>query len=152
MKDLFKIMFLACLSMMMVACGGDDDEVVVPPLDVTPNNIAGQWCVESWNGSPLAEGSYVYIEFERADRTFTMYQNLDSAEARTLTGRYYIENAADAGAIIRGNYDHDSGDWAHRYVVKSLTATTMVWIAKDDETFIQEFQRVDSIPVATEEN
>ena len=132
MKDLFKIMFLACLSMMMVACGGDDDEVVVPPLDVTPNNIAGQWCVESWNGSPLAEGSYVYIEFERADRTFTMYQNLDSAEARTLTGRYYIENAADAGAIIRGNYDHGVGEWSHRYYVRNLTADSMTWVAKDN--------------------
>ena len=132
MKDLFKIMFLACLSMMMVACGGDDDEVVVAPLDVTPNNIAGRWCVESWNGSPLAEGSYVYIEFERADRTFTMYQNLDSAEARTLTGRYYIENAADAGAIIRGNYDHGVGEWAHRYYVRNLTADSMTWIAKDN--------------------
>lgn len=132
MKDLFKIMFLAVLSMMMVACGGDDEEIVVPPLDVTPNNIAGQWCVESWNGSPLADGSYVYIEFERADRTFTMYQNLDSAEARTLTGRYYIENAADAGAIIRGNYDHGVGEWAHRYYVRNLTADSMTWVAKDN--------------------
>ena len=132
MKDLFKIIFLAVLSMMMVACSGDDDEIVIPPLDVTPHNIAGQWCVESWNGSPLAEGSYVYIEFERADRTFTMYQNLDSAEARTLTGRYYIENAADAGAIIRGNYDHGVGEWAHRYYVRNLTVDSMTWIAKDN--------------------
>ena len=125
-------MFLAVLSMMMVACGGDDDEIVIPPLDVTPHNIAGQWCVESWNGSPLAEGSYVYIEFERADRTFTMYQNLDSAEARTLTGRYYIENAADAGAIIRGNYDHGVGEWSHRYYGRNLTADSMTWVAKDN--------------------
>ncbi|MBO7343640.1 MAG: lipocalin family protein [Alistipes sp.] len=132
MKDLFKIMFLAVLSMMMVACGGDDDEVIEPSLDVTPHNIAGQWCVESWNGSPLAEGSFVYIEFERADRQFTMYQNLDSAQARTLTGHYYIENAADNGAIIRGNYDHGVGEWAHRYYVRNLTAESMTWIAKDN--------------------
>ena len=48
---------------------------------------------------------------------------------------------------IRGTYDHDSGDWAHRYIVKSLTATRMVWVAKDDQTYIQEFERIESIPV-----
>ena len=44
-------------------------------------------------------------------------------------------------------YDYDSGDWAHRYIVKSLTATRMVWVAKDDQTYIQEFERIESIPV-----
>ena len=83
-----------------------------------------------------------------------MYQNLDSFTnvPHVITGSYYIDTDVELGAVIRGNYDHDSGDWAHRYVVKSLTATTMVWVAKDDETFIQEFKRVDSIPVAPVED
>ena len=58
----------------------------------------------------------------------------------------------ELGAVIRGNYDHDSGDWAHRYVVKSLTASTMVWVAKDDESFVQVFGRIDEIPVEPQEN
>ena len=83
-----------------------------------------------------------------------MYQNLDSFAKvpHVITVSYYIDTDVELGAVIRGNYDHDSGDWAHRYVVKSLTATTMVWVAKDDETFIQEFKRVDSIPVAPVED
>ena len=124
--------FLALMAVAMLTACNNDDEYQEPTLDVTPNNIAGSWRLESWSAGELAEGSYVYIEFERADRTFTMYQNLDSAEARTLTGRYYIENAADAGAIIRGNYDHGVGEWSHRYYVRNLTADSMTWVAKDN--------------------
>ena len=56
----------------------------------------------------------------------------------------------ELGAIIRGMYDYDSGDWAHRYIVKSLTASEMIWVAKDDENYVQKFERVESIPVAQE--
>ena len=62
-----------------------------------------------------------------------------------------IETDMELGAIIRGMYDYDSGDWAHRYIVKSLTAEEMVWVAKDDKTYIQKFKKVDSIPVAEQE-
>ena len=67
------------------------------------------------------------------------------------TGSFYIETDVELGAIIRGNYDYDSGDWAHRYIVKNLTATSMIWIAKDDDTYVQKFERVDTIPVAPQE-
>ena len=78
-----------------------------------------------------------------------MYQNLDSFNdvPHVVTGSYYIDTDVELGAVIRGNYDHDSGDWAHRYIVRSLTASKMVWVAKDDATFVQEFERIDSIPV-----
>ena len=84
--------------------------------------------------------------------TISIYQNLDSFSniPHVATGSYFIDTDAELGAIIRGTYDHDSGDWAHRYIVKSLTATRMVWVAKDDQTYIQEFERIESIPV--EEN
>ena len=114
----------------MSACS-EDESFVEPLLDVTPHNISGVWCLQSWNGGALAEGSYVYIEFERADRTYTMWQNLDSAPARKITGMYNIEIDAELGAVIRGNYDYGNGDWAHRYIVTSLTSDEMVWVAKD---------------------
>ena len=83
-----------------------------------------------------------------------MYQNLDSFSnvPHVVTGSYYIETDPELGAVIRGNYDHDGGDWAHRYVVRSLTADEMVWLAKDDNTFLQVFHRVESIPVAPTED
>ena len=146
---------LAAFALVSVSCEKNEmPEPEEPQLEVNANNISGKWELVKWNESALASGTYVYIKFVRNDRSYTMYQNLDSFAnvPHVITGSYYIDTDVELGAVIRGNYDHDSGDWAHRYVVKSLTATTMVWIAKDDETFIQEFQRVDSIPVATEEN
>ncbi len=131
MKNLLKGNLIAVLAMTLLSCN-NDDEYVEPILDVTPNNIAGEWRLESWNDAPLADGSYVYINFERADRTYTLYQNIDSAPARTLVGRYYISTDMELGAVIRGDYDFGVGEWAHRYIVKDLTANSMTWIAKDN--------------------
>ena len=40
-----------------------------------------------------------------------------------------------------GKYDYDGGLWGHDYIVTDLTATSMTWTAKDDETFVQKFER-----------
>ncbi|MBO5044976.1 MAG: lipocalin family protein [Alistipes sp.] len=140
MRNLLKGAFYMMLAIALISCS-DDEEYVEPILDVTPNNIAGEWCLESWNDAPLAEGSYVYISFERADRTYTLYQNVDSAPARTLTGRYYITTDMEFGAVIRGDYDFGVGEWAHRYVVKDLTAKSMTWIAKDNPDDVSVYVR-----------
>lgn len=140
MRNLLKGAFYMMLAIVLISCS-DDEEYVEPILDVTPNNIAGEWCLESWNDAPLAEGSYVYISFERADRTYTLYQNVDSAPARTLTGRYYITTDMELGAVIRGDYDFGVGEWAHRYVVKDLTAKSMTWIAKDNPDDVSVYVR-----------
>ena len=134
---------LLVASLSFVAC---DDEPVVPTepqLEVTANNIAGEWQLSSWKGAPLAEGSYVYIAFDRRERTYTLYQNLDSFSTRELTGAFYIETDPELGAVIRGNYDYDRGDWAHRYVVTSLTANEMIWVAKDDAEDVSIYVRTE---------
>ena len=134
---------LLVASLSFVAC---DDEPVVPTepqLEVTANNIAGEWQLSSWKGAPLAEGSYVYIAFDRRERTFCIYQNLDSFSTRELTGAFYIETDPELGAVIRGSYDYDRGDWAHRYIVTSLTANEMVWVAKDDAEDVSVYVRAE---------
>ena len=149
------VVALAAASLLAVSCTKNDQtEPQEPQLEVNPHSISGNWELVKWNESALAEGTYVYINFVRNDRTYTMYQNLDSFSnvPHVITGSYYIDTDVELGAVIRGSYDHDSGDWAHRYVVKSLTASGMVWVAKDDATFIQEFKRVDNIPVAQVED
>lgn len=146
---------LAALALVSVSCEKNaTPEPEEPQLEVNANNISGKWELVEWNDAELAEGTYVYIELVRNDRTYTMYQNLDSFSdvPHVVTGSYYIDTDVELGAVIRGNYDHDSGDWAHRYIVKSLTATTMIWVAKDNENFVQKFKRVDSIPVAQVED
>lgn len=144
-----KMLIAAAFAVMSMISCTEKPEVTVEYLDVNANNISGRWELVEWNGAPLTEGTYVYLDIVRNDRTYTMYQNLDSFTnvPHKVTGSYYIEYDPELGAILRGNYDHDSGDWAHRYIVKDLTATEMYWIAKDDRTFIQKYVRVDSIPV-----
>ena len=143
------LMVMAASGFALTSCTEKPVEVVEEYLEVNANNISGKWELVEWNGSALAEGTYVYLNIVRNDRTYTMYQNLDSFSnvPHVVTGSYFIEYDPEIGAIIRGNYDHDSGDWAHRYIVKDLTADQMYWVAKDDQTFIQKFVRVDSIPV-----
>lgn len=141
----------ALMSLFAVSCDNNDmTQPEEPQLEVNANNISGKWQLVEWNESALDENTYVYLDIVRNDRTYTMYQNLDSFTdvPHVVTGSYYIDVDPEKGAVIRGNYDHDSGDWAHRYIVRSLTQSTMVWIASDDETFIQKFSRIDTIPVA----
>lgn len=146
---------LAALALISVSCEKNDSpEQEEPQLEVNANNISGKWQLVEWNAAALVSGTYMYLDIVRNDRTYTMYQNFDSFAdvPHVVTGSYHIDMDVELGAVIRGNYDHDSGDWAHRYVVESLTATTMVWVAKDDADFVQKFVRVDSIPVAEEED
>ena len=115
-----------------------------PQLEVTPNNVAGEWMIQSWNnGQSLGEGFYVYLHLVRNDRTFTLYQNIDSFQHVVRTGRYVIEVDPEIGAVIRGNYDFEGGDWNHRYIITSLTANEMVWVAKDDPTDVSVYVRAE---------
>ena len=150
MKKLLKGAFLALMAVAMMTSCSDDEAYQEPTLDVTPNNIAGSWRLQSWSGGELAEGSFVYIDFVRADRTYTLYQNIDSHQTRTITGRYYIETDAELGAIIRGSYDYGNGEWSHRYIVTNLTENNMVWTAKDNAEDVSIYVRA-SIPADLKE-
>ena len=141
-----KWFYSTCMMLLAVAaCGcSSDKEYVEPQLDVTPHNISGEWQLESWQqGQQMAEGSYVYLSIERKDALFTIYQKIDSFRARKITGRYAIEIDPELGGVIRGMYDYDGGDWAHRYIITSLTADRMVWVAKDARTDVSVYVRAD---------
>ena len=142
---------LAAASFAAGSCEKTPEDIVY--LEVKANNISGQWQLVEWNGVSLSDGTYVYLDLVRTDRTYVMYQNVNSFPhlPAIVTGSYHIENDPESGAVIRGIYDHDAGDWSHRYIITDLTATEMTWIAKDDETYVQKFARVDSIPVAEQE-
>ena len=146
----FTLLLLAVASLMAVSCEKPDPAPVVEYLEVNANNISGNWQLKEWNGNALTGDTYVYLNIVRNDKTYTMYQNLDSFSElpHVVTGRYNLDTDPVLGAIIRGNYDYDSGDWAHRYIIKNLTKDSMVWIAKDNAEFVQHFVRIESIPVA----
>lgn len=136
--------------MIAVSCEKNDvSDKEVAQLEVNAHTVSGKWKLMEWNGSGLTEGTYMYIDIVRNDKTYTMYQNMDSFSdvPHIVTGSYYLYTDLELGALIRGNYDYDGGDWAHRYIIKSLTENDMLWVAKDDSSFTQYFVRVESIPV-----
>lgn len=142
MKKCLKLIVLALFVGFSSACDDSSEPYVEPQLEVTPNNLAGSWQLVAYDGEvALGEQSYLYINFVRKDRTFTMYDNLESFTTRVTTGSYNITTDEELGAILRGNYDYGVGDWNHRYVVKSLTATAMTWVAQDNPALISTYVR-----------
>lgn len=119
-------------------------------LEVNANNLSGKWQLSEWDGNVIAEGTYVYLDIVRNGQTYTMYQNMDSFSnvPHVITGKYSLATDPQLGTIIRGSYDYDNGEWAHRYIVKTLTADKMIWVPKDNLTSYQIFRRVKDIPVA----
>ena len=150
MNKITKILALAVMAVASMACNKIEDPQGngSEPLEVNTNNISGKWELVEWNGAPMAEGTYVYMDIERG-KTYTMYQNLDSFKniPHVITGSYNLAADPELGAIIRGSYDHDNGDWSHRYIIKDLYENEMFWVAKDDPAFTQKFCRVSTIPV-----
>ena len=150
MNKITKILVLAFMAVASMACNKIDDpqDNGPEPLEVNTNNISGKWELVEWHGAHMAEGTYVYMDIERG-KTYTMYQNLDSFSdiPHVITGSYNLATDPELGAIIRGSYDHDNGDWAHRYIIKDLYENEMLWVAKDDPAFTQKFCRVSIIPV-----
>ena len=145
------LILLSIITLSAVSCGKSiiTEPEDAPQLEVNAHNISGQWQLVKWNGENLAEGTYVYLDIVRNDKTYTIYQNMDSFTnvPHVITGSYHLSTDVELGAVIRGTYDYDSGEWSHRYIIQSLTADEMFWVATDDISFSQKFVRVDDIPV-----
>lgn len=139
MKLIKSLIMMLAAAVFVISC--DKEEVVVEYLDVTPNNISGEWKLVEWNGEQLSEDTYFYIDIVRKDAKFTIYQNFDSMGTmpHTVTGRFSIET--DIDSVISGLYDYDGGLWAHSYKVSELTENSMIWVATDDPSFVQKFVR-----------
>ena len=148
MKLMRIITAYAASLLLMLSCTNKETPAV-EYLDVTANNLAGNWEQVEWRGSELVESSYFYMKIVRKDQKFTFYQNTDSMAdmPHVITGRFNIEIDPELGAIILGEYDYVGEYWSHRYIVKDLTADSMTWIAVDDPEEIKKFIRVSSIPV-----
>lgn len=147
MKNLLKISLLLLFAFGLTACD-DDKSYEDPGLEVSLYNLSGTWKLDSWNnGEALADGSYVYLELSYRDgNKFTIYQNLDSFGPRRITGVYNIYTDDALGSIIRGMYDYENGDWAHRYIVRNLFSDRMTWIATDDAQNVSVYTRCEGIP------
>lgn len=138
------MMALFMLLIGFTAC--EDDEETVSTLEVNYANLNGTWQLAEWNGQPLAEGIYCYITFVRKDKTYKMYQNLNSMYARCVSGTFTVENDDYLGYIISGDYDL-IGEWTHSYIVTDLLPSgSMIWTVKDDSSDVSKYVRCDGVP------
>lgn len=142
MKKILCPVVAAIVFVMLIASCRKDEVPAVQYLEVTTANIAGNWTLSTWNGSPMAEGCFVNVSFNRKDKTFEMFQNLDSFTSRKLTGTFNIIKDEKLGSVIRGAYDYENGFWSHDYIIRELTSDSMVWIAVDDPSDVTVYVRV----------
>lgn len=133
MKNIFKIAFPALLALSVLASCHKEREEVVEYLDVTANNLAGDWKLETWNNGLATDGNVaVYIRFIRRNSRYEMYSNVGSMEFVRRTGDFVILTDEFDGYVICGNYDNTlNEEWNHRYAVL-LTDKSMKWTACDN--------------------
>ncbi len=151
MNRIAKLLTLALMAFAAFSC---EKVIITEPeeelLEVNANNLSGKWQLFEWDGNTMVEGTYMYLDIVRSGQTYTMYQNMDSFTnvPHVITGRYNLTTDPQLGTIIRGSYDHDNGEWSHRYIIKTLTADKMIWVPIGDQSSYQVFLRVKDIPVA----
>ena len=61
MKRILRQVVLAITMTVIAVSCSDKEESVEPTLDVTPNNIAGCWRLDSWSGGAIS----LYLESEK---------------------------------------------------------------------------------------
>lgn len=126
MKKFFNLFMAALVAVSLSSCGGGDDPAPGPgpetPLDVTVENLAGEWKLTAWaeNSQFPTEGVTVYVDLN-SDKTFELYQvNVNNPGITSYKGTYSLD-----GSILSGKYS-DGEAWAADYVVSELTTGTMV--------------------------
>ena len=147
MKTLFNILTAFMLFISFSGCSDNEEPALPVTLPVTYANIEGTWQLTEWNGQPLPDGNYCYMELDRKDHTFTLYQKFDSMYGRTITGEYHLEEDPLQGTLISGTYDYGMGAWNRTYLVTELTEEgSMLWTATDDEGDVCRYERCEEIP------
>ena len=148
MKNILKITMLFILLAGFTSCSNDDDQVYNDTtLEANYINVAGTWMLTEWLGEPLQEGRLCYLELNRRERTFVMYDNSGSMTMRKLSGSFSISKDENDTSIdlISGSYDYGMGDWRNVYRLK-VYENKMVWTVQDDLTDISVYERCNEIP------
>ena len=117
----------------------------LPTIAVTYSLLNGAWELVAWDGKPLAEGTYLYVEFDKTEHHFEMWENIGSMYPRSTTGIFNIEKDDYDRYILSGYYDHGVGDWNQSYEVVAYSNDEMVWrsTTTGEQT---EYRRIDAIP------
>lgn len=146
MKVLFRMITFFLFAFTFVCCS-NEEEVMVPELEVNYTNLNGAWKLSEWNGQVLPEEVFCYIEFNRKEHSFVIYQKFDSMYARCITGEFLLEEDDEWGDVISGTYDYGLGEWNNSYVITDLLPSgSMIWTVKGDDTDVCRYERCNKIP------
>ena len=118
-----------------------DEETVA----VTYSALDGCWALSLLQGKPIAEHTYLYIEFFRTERRYSMWDNMDSMYGTETTGTFAISDE-EGTYILSGTYDYGVGVWNNKYQVKLMSENRMVWYSMGHNHEVKEFERIDQIP------
>ena len=117
------------------------------PIAVTYSALDGCWQLTMWQGRPMAEDTYLYIEFDRKEHRYTMWDNIDSMYATDTTGTFAITEEEDGTYTLSGTYDYGMGDWSSDYRVELTNeGERMQWLSLDGSHQVMDFVRVEAIP------
>lgn len=145
MRNLYKLMFCVMLAATVAACNSDNDDQEPQYLEATYANVSGTWKLSTWNGQAQTDSPYVYINLDRKEHKFDIFQNLESDKSKHVTGTYVISVDENDRYLVKGTYDFSSGWWKHDYEITKVTATEMTWTATDQDD-VSIYTRVASIP------
>ena len=116
-------------------------------IAVTYAALDGCWQLSMWQGAAMAEDTYLYIEFDRREHRYTMWDNIDSMYATDTTGTFAITEEEDGTYTLSGTYDYGVGDWSSDYrVTLSNEGERMQWISRSGSFQTMDFVRIEAIP------
>ena len=116
-------------------------------IAVTYAALDGCWQLSMWQGAPMAEDTYLYIEFDRREHRYTIWDNIDSMYATDTTGTFAITEEEDGTYTLSGTYDYGVGDWSSDYrVTLSNEGERMQWISRSGSFQTMDFVRIEAIP------
>ena len=116
-------------------------------MAVTYATLDGSWQLTMWQGAAMAEETYLYIDFDRREHRYTMWDNIDSMYATDTTGTFAITEEEDDTYTLSGTYDYGVGDWSSDYrVTLSNKGERMQWISRSGSFQTMDFVRIEAIP------
>ena len=116
------------------------------PMVVNYAALEGAWQLTHWQGAPLEANSYLYVEFYRSERRYTIWDNIGSMYATDTTGTFTITEEVDGTYTLSGTYDYGVGDWSNTYEVTLRdNGERMQWRARGASE-VMDFERIDEIP------
>ncbi len=144
----FKPICLIAALLSLVAMTSCDKPTSIPQSEkiaLTYQIIDGYWQLTHLQGEPISADTYLYIEFDRTEHRYTMWDNMDSMYGTQTTGTFAISEQ-DGTYTLSGTYDYGVGVWNNKYKVELTSEDRMLWHSLGKELEVMEFNRIDAIP------